>query len=80
MEKAKLLIEELSRLTGNEIEFSQDGVSELAVEDRLLMLRYRPQDEDWRYFGFSSERKHQVFILGFSAIRSSFPEPRRRSL
>ena len=29
-----MLIEELSRLTGNEIEFSQDGVSELAVEDQ----------------------------------------------
>jgi hypothetical protein len=60
MEKAKLLIEELSRLTGNEIEFSQDGVSELAVEDRLLMLRYRPQDDDWLYFGFVTDCEEEL--------------------
>lgn len=60
VEKAKLLIEELSELTGAEIEFSQDGICELAVEDRLLMLRYRPQDNDWLYFGVVMEREEEL--------------------
>ena len=60
VEKAKLLIEELSELTGAEIEFSQEGICELAVEDRLLMLRYRPQDNDWLYFGVVMEREEEL--------------------
>jgi hypothetical protein len=60
MEKAKLLIEELSQLIGVEIEFSQDGICELAVEDRMLILRYRPEDKDWLYFGIVTDDEDEL--------------------
>lgn len=55
MEKEKLLVSELSGLTGVELELSSDGICELAVEDRIVVLRYRPDDDDWLYFGVVAE-------------------------
>ena len=57
MEKAKLLIKELAELTSSEINFTADNICEIVVEDRLILLRYRPEDNDWLYFGvvFESE-------------------------
>ncbi len=57
MEKAKLLINELAELTSTEINFTADNICEIVVEDRLILLRYRPEDDDWLYFGvvFESE-------------------------
>ncbi len=49
MEKAKLLIDELAALTGIE-SVLEDNLCELTVEDRLVLLRYRPEDNDWLYF------------------------------
>lgn len=51
MEKAKLLIKELAELTSTEINFTADNICEIVVEDRLILLRYRPEDNDWLYFG-----------------------------
>ena len=51
MEKAKLLIQELAQLAGTELEFQENAICELAVNGRLLLLRYRPEDDDWLYFG-----------------------------
>ena len=57
MEKAKLLIKELAELTSTEINFTADNICEIVVEDRLILLRYRPEDNDWLYYGvvFESE-------------------------
>ena len=57
MEKAKLLIKELAELTSTEINFTADNICEIVVEDCLILLRYRPEDNDWLYFGvvFESE-------------------------
>ena len=57
MEKAKLLINELAELTSTEINFTAENICEVVVEDRLILLRYRPEDNDWLYFGvvFESE-------------------------
>ena len=51
MEKAKLLINELAELTSTEINFTAENICEIVVEDRLILLRYRPEDNDWLYFG-----------------------------
>ena len=51
MEKAKLLVVELATLIGIEIELTNSGICELSVEDRLILLRYRPENNDWLYFG-----------------------------
>ena len=51
MEKAKLLISELAELTSTEINFTAENICEIVVEDRLILLRYRPEDNDWLYFG-----------------------------
>ena len=51
MEKAKLLINELAELTSTEINFTAENICEVVVEDRLILLRYRPEDNDWLYFG-----------------------------
>ena len=51
MEKAKLLIQELAQLAGTKLEFQENAICELAVNGRLLLLRYRPEDDDWLYFG-----------------------------
>jgi hypothetical protein len=50
MEKEELLIKELSELTGAEIELSPDKTCDLTVEDRIVVMRYRPEDDDWLYF------------------------------
>ena len=57
METAKLLIKELAELTSTEINFTADNICEIVVEGRLILLRYRPEDNDWLYFGvvFESE-------------------------
>ena len=51
MEKAKLLINELAELTSTEINFTAENICEIVVEDRLILLRYRSEDNDWLYFG-----------------------------
>jgi hypothetical protein len=51
MEKAKLLINELAKLTSTEINFTAENICEIVVEDCLILLRYRPKDNDWLYFG-----------------------------
>lgn len=55
MEKEELLVDELSGLTGVELELSSDKICELAVEDRVVVLRYRPDDGDWLYFTVVAE-------------------------
>lgn len=55
MEKEELLIKELSELTGAEMELSPDKTCDLTVEDRIVVLRYRPEDDDWLYFGIIAE-------------------------
>ena len=54
MEKAKLLIDELAALTGVELALV-DNLCELTVEDRMVLLRYRPEDNDWLYFGMLTD-------------------------
>ena len=60
MEKAKLLIQELAQLAGTELEFQENAICELAVEGRLLLLRYRPEDDDWLYFGFVTDGEEEL--------------------
>ena len=55
MEKENLLISELASLTGVELELSSDKICELAVEDRIVVLRYRPDDNDWLCFTVVAE-------------------------
>ena len=55
MEKDELLIRELSDLTGVEMEYSGDRMCDLAVDGRIVVLRYRPEEDDWLYFGVVSE-------------------------
>lgn len=55
MEKDELLIRELSELIGVELAYSDDKTCDLAVDGRIVVLRYRPEDEDWLYFGVVSE-------------------------
>ena len=55
MEKEDLLIKELSELTGAEMDLSPDKTCDLTVEDRIVVLRYRPEDDDWLYFGIMAE-------------------------
>ena len=60
MKKAKLLIQELAQLAGTELEFQENAICELAVNGRLLLLRYRPEDDDWLYFGFVTEGEEEL--------------------
>ena len=55
MEKEELLVKELSELAGVEIEFSADKMCDLTVEDRIVVLRYRPEDDDWLCFGLVTD-------------------------
>lgn len=55
MEKDELLVGELSELIGVELSYSDDKTCDLAVDGRIVVLRYRPEDEDWLYFGVVSE-------------------------
>ena len=55
MEKDELLVGELSELIGVELSYSDDRTCDLAVDGRIVVLRYRPDDDDWLYFGVVSE-------------------------
>ena len=55
MEKDELLVRELSELIGVELSYSDDRTCDLAVDGRIVVLRYRPDDDDWLYFGVVSE-------------------------
>ena len=55
MEREELLVRELSELTGAEMELSPDKTCDLAVGDHIVVLRYRPEDGDWLYFGIIAE-------------------------
>jgi hypothetical protein len=55
MEKDELLVRELSELIGVELSYSDDKTCDLAVDGRIVVLRYRPDDDDWLYFGVVSE-------------------------
>ena len=55
MEKDELLVRELSELIGVELAYSDDKTCDLAVDGRIVVLRYRPEDDDWLYFGVVSE-------------------------
>lgn len=55
MGKAELMIEELSELTGTELALSPDNICELAVDGRVTVLRYRPEDADWLCFGLVTD-------------------------
>ncbi|MBR3820688.1 MAG: type III secretion system chaperone [Kiritimatiellae bacterium] len=55
MEKDELLVRELSELIGVELSYSDDRTCDLAVDGRIVALRYRPDDDDWLYFGVVSE-------------------------
>ena len=55
MEKDELLVRELSELIGAELSYSDDRTCDLAVDGRIVVLRYRPDDDDWLYFGVVSE-------------------------
>ena len=55
MEKDELLIRELSELIGVELAYSDDKTCDLAVDGRVVVLRYRPKNDDWLYFGIVSE-------------------------
>ena len=55
MEKDELLVRELSELTGVELAYSDDKTCDLSVDGRIVVLRYRPEDDDWLYFGVVSE-------------------------
>lgn len=55
MEKDELLIKELSELIGVELVYSGDRMCDIAVDGRIVVLRYRPEDDDWLYFGVVSE-------------------------
>ena len=55
MEKDELLVRELSELIGVELAYSDDRTCDLAVDGRIVVLRYRPDDDDWLYFGVVSE-------------------------
>ena len=55
MEKEELLIQELSELIGVELDFSDDKTCDLVVDERIVVLRYRPEEEDWLYFGVVHE-------------------------
>ena len=55
MEKAELMVKELSELTGTELALSPDNICELAVDDRVTILRYRPEDADWLCFGLVTD-------------------------
>ena len=55
MEKDELLIRELSELIGVELAYSDDKTCDLAADDRIVVLRYRPEDDNWLYFGVVSE-------------------------
>ena len=61
MEKEELLIQELSRLTGAEVDFRpEDKFCEIAVSGHVLMLRYRPEDDDWLYFGVVADFEEEI--------------------
>ena len=55
MENDELLVRELSELIGVELSYSDDRTCDLAVDGRIVVLRYRPDDDDWLYFGVVSE-------------------------
>ena len=55
MEKDKLLIRELSEMIGVELGYSDDRTCDLAADGRIVVLRYRPDNDDWLYFGVVSE-------------------------
>ena len=59
-EKDELLIRELSGLTGVELEYSDDRICDLVVDGRIVVLRYRPDDGDWLYFGVVSESDDEL--------------------
>ena len=44
MEKDELLVRELSELIGVELSYSDDKTCDLAVDGRIVVLRYRPDD------------------------------------
>ena len=52
MDNDELLIKELSHHTGVEMEYRTDErLCEISVDGHVLMLRYRPDGDDWLYFG-----------------------------
>ncbi len=55
MEKEELLINELSELIGVELNLSADKICDLVVDERIVVLRYRPDDDSWLYFGVVHE-------------------------
>ena len=60
MEKDELLISELSDLIGVDLEYSDDKTCDLAADGRIVVLRYRPEDEDWLYFGVVCETDDEL--------------------
>lgn len=55
MEKDELLVRELSELIGVELSYSGDKMCDIAVDGRIVVLRFRPENDDWLYFGVVSE-------------------------
>lgn len=55
MEKEKLLVKELSELIGVDVELGSDATCEIAVEERVVVMRYRSDADDWLYFGIVAE-------------------------
>ena len=55
MEKDGHLIRELAGLTGVDLAYSDDRMCDIAVDGRIVVLRYRPEDDDWLYFGVVSD-------------------------
>lgn len=61
MGKEEQLIRDLSEITGADIALTHDQTCEVAVDDRIVMLRYRDvPDDDWLYFSIVSQQDGEV--------------------
>ena len=53
--KPELIVKELSEFIGTELALSPDNICELDVDGRVIILRYRPDDDDWLCFGLVTD-------------------------
>jgi hypothetical protein len=53
--KPGLIVKELSELIGTELTLSSDNICELDVDGHVTILRYRPEDDDWLFFGLVTD-------------------------
>lgn len=61
MDKARLLIEELSTFVEAPLAFDAgDGVCLATINNRLIHLHYTAEDDTWLYFGFVTDFEDEI--------------------